>query len=309
MKASVIITNFNFAQFLVEAIESVLNQTYQNLELIIVDDGSTDNSIEVITRYMNNAKVKTLFKENGGQLSCINQAFPLVTGDILFLLDSDDSYKNNYVEETIALYQSKPSIDIISCQHIDVNIQGTNLPIIKRDNLPESSGFTLLATYYLQDFIGNITSTMSMRFSPLKRLMPIDLEKDWSNSSIDTLFHFAFSLSGNKALKTTDCYVFRKRHDKNNTFKLDDGEGKKLTSRYRRHWQIIRLFNSIFKKHDSNIKSLDYLIAREYVSRNPKSIKLSLRYLHILFLMDQTITFKFSMIAMLVKVSLFDKKE
>ena len=100
---SVIVCNYNCAQYLGEAIESVLNQTFQDFELVVVDDGSTDSSKEVIERYQSwhPQKMVTIFKTNGGQASALNIAFERSRGDIVSFLDSDDMWMATKLENVI----------------------------------------------------------------------------------------------------------------------------------------------------------------------------------------------------------------
>lgn len=85
---SIIINNYNYGRFLEEAINSAINQTYPLVEIIVVDDGSTDHSQAVIAAYEN--RIKTVFKENGGQASALNTGFACSQGDIIIFLDADD---------------------------------------------------------------------------------------------------------------------------------------------------------------------------------------------------------------------------
>src|SRR5215469_12425788 len=86
---SIIITSYNYRRYLPDAIDSALNQTYPNTEVIVVDDGSTDNSREVIAGY--DGRIVPVLKENGGQASAFNAGFELSRGDVICFLDSDDA--------------------------------------------------------------------------------------------------------------------------------------------------------------------------------------------------------------------------
>jgi glycosyltransferase involved in cell wall biosynthesis len=86
--ASVITNNFNYAIYLADAIESALAQTYPETEVVVVDDGSTDESRQVIARYGD--RVTPILKENGGQTSAFNAGFAASRGEIVCFLDSDD---------------------------------------------------------------------------------------------------------------------------------------------------------------------------------------------------------------------------
>lgn len=88
---SYIIPSYNHAKYIAQAIESVLDQSYDNIELIIVDDGSSDNSKVVISMYVDNPRVKIIFNEkNIGQSASINKALSLVNGRFVGFLPSDD---------------------------------------------------------------------------------------------------------------------------------------------------------------------------------------------------------------------------
>ena len=90
---TIIIPSYNHAKWISNAIDSVLNQTYQNIELIIVDDCSQDNSKEVIIRYTSDPRVKAIFKEkNSGQSQSINLALNVAKGEYVSFLPSDDWY-------------------------------------------------------------------------------------------------------------------------------------------------------------------------------------------------------------------------
>lgn len=85
---SIIINNYNYGRFLEEAIDSALAQTYKNIEVIVVDDGSIDNSREIIGTYGD--KIIPVLKENGGQGSAFNAGFKTCKGEYVYFLDADD---------------------------------------------------------------------------------------------------------------------------------------------------------------------------------------------------------------------------
>ncbi len=90
-KVSIVINNFNYGRFLRRAIDSALAQEDENFEVIVVDDGSTDNSLS-IARERSDTKLRVVEKPNGGQASAINVGFSMSSGDWIMFLDADDWY-------------------------------------------------------------------------------------------------------------------------------------------------------------------------------------------------------------------------
>ncbi len=105
---SIIIDNYNYGHLIAEAIDSALAQTYPNIEVVVVDDGSTDNSRDVIARYGD--RVVPVFKENGGQCSAFNAGFAACRGDIITLLDSDDVWDRDKVARVVDIFQRHPEV-------------------------------------------------------------------------------------------------------------------------------------------------------------------------------------------------------
>jgi glycosyltransferase involved in cell wall biosynthesis len=106
---SILVSNYNYARYVGESIESVLKQTYRNLELILCDDGSTDESARVIEEYeRKDPRVRFLRKANGGQASGFNAAFAASRGEILSLLDSDDLFLPHKIERIVADFRAHP---------------------------------------------------------------------------------------------------------------------------------------------------------------------------------------------------------
>jgi glycosyltransferase involved in cell wall biosynthesis len=96
---SIVINNFNYAEFVGQAIDSALHQTYAPIEVIVVDDGSTDESRSIIARY--GSRVLPIWKENGGQASAFNAGVSSSRGDIISFLDSDDFFHPEKVQEVV----------------------------------------------------------------------------------------------------------------------------------------------------------------------------------------------------------------
>ena len=88
LKVSIIINNFNYAEYIASCIESAVDQTYRNIEVIVCDDGSTDNSRAIIESY--GSSVIAIFKPNGGQGSAFNAGYKKSSGDLVIFLDADD---------------------------------------------------------------------------------------------------------------------------------------------------------------------------------------------------------------------------
>ena len=115
LTVSIIINNYNYDRFLPEAINSAINQTYPHTEIIVVDDGSTDNSRDIIAGYSDCAertagskRIKPIFQENGKQAAALNSGFASSQGDIILFLDSDDCLLPTAVEQVVEAW--KPGV-------------------------------------------------------------------------------------------------------------------------------------------------------------------------------------------------------
>ena len=102
MKVSIIVPVYNTAPWLDRCIESLVNQTYQDIEIILVNDGSSDSSRQVCAYWQEKDKrIKYLYKENGGQASARNMGLDYATGEYIAFVDSDDCVMPQYVEQLV----------------------------------------------------------------------------------------------------------------------------------------------------------------------------------------------------------------
>jgi glycosyltransferase involved in cell wall biosynthesis len=105
---SIVINNYNYGRFLADAIESALRQNYAHIEVIVVDDGSTDHSREVIAKYGD--RIIPVFKENGGQASAFFAGFQKSQGQIIMFLDADDMLLPHTVGAVAAAFETAPGL-------------------------------------------------------------------------------------------------------------------------------------------------------------------------------------------------------
>jgi glycosyltransferase involved in cell wall biosynthesis len=107
-KVSVIIPNYNYARYVGQAIESVINQTYSNIEIIVVNNGSTDNSLEILKGFGD--RICLVNQENLGQSGARKSGLSKATGDFIAFLDADDTWEPQKIEKQLHLFSSKTQL-------------------------------------------------------------------------------------------------------------------------------------------------------------------------------------------------------
>jgi glycosyltransferase involved in cell wall biosynthesis len=132
-KVSVIIPNFNYADFVGEAIESILKQTYQNTEIIVVNNGSTDNSLEILRSFGD--RILIVDQANLGQSGARNAGLAKSTGELIAFLDADDLWEPKKLEKQMILLQSDTQLIYSGLSRFDSQ-SGLDLTI----DLPVYSG-------------------------------------------------------------------------------------------------------------------------------------------------------------------------
>ena len=121
-KFSILMANYNGAKYVKEAIKSVLNQTYPNIELIIVDDVSTDDSIKVIRQFLDDKRIKFIQqKQNGGYGKTLQTAIKNSTGNICGILDSDDVLRKDAIDIMVRKHLKYPKYGLIYSQFAKCN--------------------------------------------------------------------------------------------------------------------------------------------------------------------------------------------
>lgn len=115
---SIIIPVYNAEKYLHKCLESIVNQSFKDYEVLLVNDGSTDNSQKIIDEYANKypTKFRTFVKKNGGQSSARNMALPFAYGEYITFLDSDDYYDSKYLEKLYTAAKKNNSDMVISGQ-------------------------------------------------------------------------------------------------------------------------------------------------------------------------------------------------
>lgn len=113
MKAfvSVIIPTYNTGQYICDAIDSVVNQSYENFEIIVVDDGSSDNTKQILKPYM--TRIKYIYQDNGGRASARNTGIRVAQGKYIAFLDSDDLWTSGKLEKQIMIMEENEEIDFL----------------------------------------------------------------------------------------------------------------------------------------------------------------------------------------------------
>ena len=115
---SVIVTCYNQEYCIITTLESVANQTYANLECIVIDDGSTDTSSEVIKEFIkNDTRFTYLFQENQGVSKARNKGFTIAKGGFINFLDGDDTFLPSKLKEQVQVFEDNPDIAICICDH------------------------------------------------------------------------------------------------------------------------------------------------------------------------------------------------
>lgn len=135
-KVSVVIPTYNYAQFISQAIDSVLNQTFADYEIIVIDDGSSDRTLEILQAYGN--KICYVTQSNQGLAAARNRGIKLARGELIVFLDADDWFLPQMLEDAVAIFTAQPELGIVvSGWQIVDEIRQTTLEVKPWQSLPQ----------------------------------------------------------------------------------------------------------------------------------------------------------------------------
>jgi len=179
----IVINNFNYGRFLSTAIESALAQTHDAVTIIVVDDGSTDESRDVIRSFGD--KVIPVLKENGGQASALNAGFMLCVGSLVIFLDADDVLAADVTARAASVFAQEPSLAKIQYRMEVIDGRGARTGIVKpTPHLPLLQGdLRRHAASFAFDMTWTATSGNAFSTRLLRGIFPIPesfrLGADW----------------------------------------------------------------------------------------------------------------------------------
>ena len=210
---SIIITNYNYGNFLANAINSALCQCYSSIEVIVVDDGSTDRSRNVIDSY--GQRILPIFKQNGGQASAMNAGFYQSRGSIVIFLDADDLLLPSIVENVVEVFRTHENVAKVMYRMEVVDAEGRRTGEIKPEShLPLRSGD--LSRYILSfpfDMTWTATSGNAFAAEALQKILPIP-EQDFPIMADFYLSHLTPLLGS--AVFLSEIGAYYRLHNANN---------------------------------------------------------------------------------------------
>ena len=254
MLVSVIVPNYNHAKYLSQRIESVLSQTYQDYELIILDDCSPDNSAEVINGYANNDKVShiVLNEQNSGSTFIQWQkGFELAKGELIWIAESDDYCDADFLKTLVTAFNENKDLAFSYCTSNLVDGNGNSLNRKDTANkIPERvfDGIQFIKRYMLS---GN--SVWNASAVVMRREFALQADKQYMNykSAGDHLFWVELAEKGQVAHIAKKMNYFRQHNNKVTPAKTKDG------TTYREEH---RIFSYIISKY--SISGVSILRAR-----------------------------------------------
>lgn len=219
-KISVIIPVYNTEKYLEKCLDSIINQTYQDFEIVIINDGSIDNSQNIIEKYLDKYqnKIKCINKENGGLSSARNYGIEVARGDYIIFVDSDDYIKKDLFEQLLPYIQK--DIDLVKYKLIKVSEEYKELERVDGPSFDEvtgEEGFNKLvfndvllepACLYLYKrdiFIKNNLRFLENTYHEDFGLVPIILL--YTNSIVSINFYGYYYLQANNSITRNEDYT------------------------------------------------------------------------------------------------------
>lgn len=249
---SVIIPNYNHARFLDERFKSVLNQAYQNFEVIILDDKSTDNSVEIINRYKDNPHVSHVVvnEENSGStFKQWHKGFELAKGELIWIAESDDSCDKRLLETLVKGCVENDAV-LAFCRSCKYDAQGNRSIYAHQSVLPHDivmQGKDFISKYMIEiNAVANASSAIFNRkvaMSVERQYMTMRAEGDW-------LFWIELMETG-KVFFCSEVFNLFRFHGSNTT-----------------NTQVIKGVSALEHK-----KTFDYLVHHGYLEGIPQKIE------------------------------------
>lgn len=257
----VVINNYNYGRYLTACLESVLAQTRPFDRIIIVDDGSSDDSREIIQDFtQQHATIDAVLKPNGGQMSCFNAVVDMINDDDwVFLLDADDLFAPDHLEQVMPHFDDRA--DFVFCDAATFT-EGAQQPIssaavssLEVIEIPSSSYLTRRTDC----FIGRPTSANVLRGRLLKTLLPYPDELDWRTSADRVLVVGASIIGAHKRYLKGLAFAYRVHG--NNLF-YGKRSRPEYFSRYRQKIERLHAYYCAQQRLSDEVSLGDVLIER-----------------------------------------------
>ena len=198
---SVIVSSYNYQDHVVDAVASALQQTVPVLQVVVVDDGSTDESLQRLhARFDGDARVQIIAQANAGQLAAWLRGLRDCTGDVIALLDSDDLWHDNYIETMGRAYQEQPGVDYVFCNLALFGSRDGLMLSRRRHRRDRDLGLSVVLGCFAPRWQGVATSGNTLRRALLERILALPPAQvgQWRTRPDDCLFYGADVLGGHK---------------------------------------------------------------------------------------------------------------